>query len=101
MAVSPAIRVGGQEAKSSFPVTLGNLINYTHLCVNKWRELAEQHSPNSGEVSLSLQHIGEIGEIGLEPVLFRVLLSGEPKIVNHRVDVVLELRDLALGVHLN
>jgi hypothetical protein len=53
-----------------------------------WLEGAEQHPPNSCEVSLTLQHIGEFGEIGLESVLFRVLLSRKPKVINHRVDIV-------------
>src|SRR5262245_56568135 len=101
MAICCIIRVGSQETKSSFTVILVSLINYTDLRANEWGKLAKQHLPNRGKVSLSLQHIGEVGEIGLEPVLFRVLLSRKPKVVDHRVYVVLELRDFPLGFHLN
>jgi hypothetical protein len=44
---------------------------------------------------------GELGEVGLEPVLLGVLLGGLPQVADHRVDVVLELGHLAAGLDLD
>ena len=40
-------------------------------------------------------------EVGLEPVLFGVAVGGEPKVVDHRVDVVLQLGHLAARLDLD
>ena len=53
------------------------------------------------EVALALQHAGEPREVGLQPVLLGVAVGRQPQVVDHRVDVVLELGDLAARVDLN
>ena len=47
------------------------------------------------QVALALQQPGELGEVGLQPVLRRVLLGRLAQVDDHLVDVVLERRDLA------
>ena len=53
------------------------------------------------EIALALQHAGEAGEVGLQPVLLGVAVGREPQVVDHRVDVVLELGHLAARVDLD
>ena len=53
---------------------------------------------HGAEVALALQHPAELGQVGLEPVLFHVLPRGVAEVPDHLVDVVLELRYLALGL---
>ena len=53
------------------------------------------------QIALALQHAGEAGEVGLQPVLLGVALRGEAQVVDHRVDVVFELGDLAARVDLD
>src|SRR5205823_2625563 len=48
-----------------------------------------------------LQHAGETGEVGLEPILLGIALGGEPQIGDHRVDVVFEFGDFAAGINLD
>ena len=49
--------------------------------------------------------VGELdpltGKIGLEPILFCIAVSGEPQIVDHRIDVVFELGDFTARFDLN
>ena len=65
------------------------------------RQLGQQHPADGAEVALALQHVGEPGEVGLQPVLLGVALGREPQVVDHRVDVVLELGDLAARLDLD
>src|SRR5207247_933755 len=60
------------------------------------RQLGEDHPAHGEQVALALQHPGELGEVGLQPVLLRVLLGGLLEVADHLVDVVLQLLDLAL-----
>ena len=48
-----------------------------------------------------MQHVGELGEVGLQPVLLGVAVGGQTQIVDHRIDVVFELGDFAARIHLN
>src|SRR6185312_4959436 len=76
-------------------------IDHAILGVDQRRELRQEHGADGREIALALQHVGEAGEIGLEPVLLGVAVRRETEIVDHRVDVVFELRHLAAGIDLD
>ena len=61
----------------------------------------QQQAADGGEIALALQHAGEFGEVGLQPVLFGVAVRGQPQVVDHRVDVVFELGHFAARIDLN
>ena len=48
-----------------------------------------------------MQHVGEFGEVGLQPVLLGIAFRRETQIADHRVDVVLQLRHLAARLDLD
>src|SRR3984885_7949087 len=76
-------------------------VDYALLGINERREFGKQHAADRGEVALALQHTREASEVGLQPVLFGVAVCGQPQVVDHRIDVVFELGDLAARFHLN
>ena len=57
--------------------------------------------PTRGQIALALQHAGKAGQVRLQPVLLGVAVGGEPQVVDHGVDVVFQLGDLAAGLHLD
>src|SRR5262249_28514513 len=77
------------------------LVDDAELRVDQRRELGQQKPADGDQIALALQHIGELGEVGLQPILFGVAVGGEPQVVDHRVDVVLERGNLAARVDLN
>ena len=58
--------------------------------VHQRRELGHDQVGDGGEVALALQHAREAGEVGLEPVLLRILQGLILQVADHLVDVVLE-----------
>ena len=62
---------------------------------------AEQHLADRDQLALALQHAGELGEVGLQPVLLAVAFRGLAQVGDHRVDVVLQLGHLAPRIDLN
>ena len=78
-----------------------HLINRAVLRAHERRQLRQQHAADGGEIALSLEHVGEPGEVGLQPVLLGVLIGRGPQVPNHRVDIVFELRHLAARVDLD
>ena len=69
--------------------------------IDQRRQLGEQHLTHGVQLALALEHAGELGEVGLQPVLLAVALGGLAQVGNHRVDVVLQLGHLAAGLDLN
>ena len=61
-------------------------------------QLGEDELGDGHQVALALEHAGELGQVGLEPVLLGVLLGGVLEVADHLVDVVLERGHLALGL---
>src|SRR4030095_8531687 len=61
----------------------------------------KQHLADGHEIALPLEHASELGEVGLQPVLFGVLIRRRAQVLDHSVDVVFELRHLAARVDLN
>ena len=59
-------------------------------------DLAHDHLGDRVEVALTLQLPADAREVALQPVLLGVDLGGRSQVRDHLVDVVLELRDLAL-----
>ena len=71
------------------------------LRVHQRRQLGQQHLADGVQLALALQHAGELGEVGLQPVLLAVALGGLAQVRDHRVDVVLQLGDLAARLDLD
>ena len=78
-----------------------HLVDRALLRVDQRRQLREQQLADGDQVALALEHAGELGEVGLQPVLLLVALGGLAQVVDHRVDVVLQLGDLAARLDLD
>ena len=61
-------------------------------------QLAHHQVGHHAQVTLALHQAGDPGQVGLQPVLLFVGDGGLPQRPDHRVDVVLEVGDLALGL---
>ena len=69
------------------------------LRADQRRQFGEQQLRDGEQIALALQHAGELGDVGLEPVLIGVLAGGLGQVADHLVDVVFERRDFALRFH--
>src|SRR5262245_14180644 len=78
-----------------------HLIHRALLGADERGQFRQQQLADGDQIALPLQHPRELGEVGLEPVLLLVAVGGAAQVVDHRVDVVLELRDLAARFNLN
>ena len=65
------------------------------------RQLAHDQRRHVLEVPAALHQAGDPREVALEPVLLLVGEGGVPQVRDHRVDVVLEVLDLARRVHVD
>src|SRR5438445_2752699 len=65
------------------------------------RHLGQDQVGDRVQVALALEHLGVLGDVGLEPVLLGVLLGRLFEVADHLVDLVGEQCDLALGLHPN
>lgn len=54
------------------------------------------HPADGLDALLTLHHAAELREVGLEPVLFTVLLRGLAQVHDHLIHALAELQDLAL-----
>src|SRR5262249_56936008 len=66
------------------------------LPADQRNQLVHDQVGDDGEVAVPLHLAGDPGQVGLQPVLFLVGLGRLPQRVDHGVDVVLEVGDLAL-----
>ena len=96
----PLIGIGRQQRELR-PCLALHQIDDAVLRVDQRRQLGQQHPADRGEIALALQHVGEAGEVGLQPILLGVAIGRETEIVDHRVDVVFELGDFAARVDLD
>ena len=69
------------------------------LGVHQRRQLGHDQVRDGGEVALALEHAREAGEVGLEPILLRILQGLLLEVADHLVDIVLERRHLARRFH--
>ena len=88
-----------QQAQGSPAVARFHLVNGALLGVDQRGQFGEQHLADRAQVALALQHAGEFGQVGLEPILFLVALSRRAQVADHRIDVVFEFGHLAARVH--
>ena len=58
-------------------------------------QFREDHLADGHEIALALEQAGELGEVGLEPILLGVLQRRVAQVADHLVERVLELRHLA------
>ena len=82
-------------------VLVFDLVDHAHMGVHQRRQFGQQQPADRGQIALALQHVGESGEVRLQPVLLGIDVGGEPQIANHRIDVVFEFGHLAAGVDLD
>src|SRR5215211_7322016 len=78
-----------------------HLIDHALLGVHQRGQFGEQQTADGRQIALALQHVGELSQVSLEPILLGVAVGGEPQVVDHRVDVVLELGHLTARLHLD
>ena len=100
MRVGAVAGIGRKQAQLRIVFVL-DLIDHAHMGVDQRRQLGEQQPADRGQIALALQHVGEFGEVGLQPVLLGVDVGREPQIADHRIDVVFELGDFAARVDLD
>ena len=100
MAVFAVVREGGNEPEL-LRIPTFCAVDHALVCVYQRGELREQHASHGREIALALEHAGEAGEVRLEPVLLGVAVGGEPQVVDHRVDIVLQLGHLSTGIDLD
>ena len=65
------------------------------LRVDEGGDFGKNQPGHRRQITLPLEHPGEAGEVGLEPVLLGRLLRGLTKSADHLIDLVLQQRDLA------
>ena len=95
------MRVAREQPELRLVVGGVEVIDRSLLRVDQRRELGEQHLADGVQLALALEHAGELREVGLEPVLLAVALGGLAQVGDHRVDVVLQLGDLAARLDLD
>ena len=100
MRIGAIAGIGREQAQLRAVGTLG-LIDHAHMGVDQRRQFGQQQPADGGEVALALQHVGEFGEVGLQPVLFGIDLRRQAEVADHRVDVVFEFGHFAAGVDLD
>ena len=100
MAVSAIVGIGRQQPEP-LRFLASHLIDDALVSVHQRRQFGQQKPADRGQIALALQHIGEFGEVGLQPILLGIAIGGEPQIVDHRIDVVFELGHFAARFHLN
>jgi hypothetical protein len=93
-----AVGVGAGQAERGGAVDRLHHVEDAMLGRHHRGQLRQDQLGHVGQVALALEHAGELGEVGLEPVLLGVLLGGVLEVADHLVDVVLQGRHLALGL---
>jgi hypothetical protein len=83
-------RVAGEQLQSRLGDAAIEQVEDRALRVHHRRQLGEDQSSHREQVALALQHAAELGEVGLEPVLLRVLERGLAQVADHLVGGVLE-----------
>ena len=88
----PRIGVDRQEIQRALALLVGlGLVDHRLMRADERRQLAQQQAADRAEVALALQHVGELGEVGLQPILLGVALRRQTEVVDHGVELVLEL----------
>ncbi len=94
-------RVNGEQRQDRLALVGIHLVDNPLMGTDQRRQLRQQHLADQRQVALPLQHVGEARQVGLQPVLLGVALGGEPEVIDHRVDVILELSHFAARVDLD
>src|SRR5271157_3597785 len=92
---------GQQPQRGLLAIADGHLVNGPLLSLHKRHQIGQERLRDGEEVALALEHAGEAGDVGLQPVLLLVALGGLAQVGDHGVDVVLQLGHLALGIDLD
>ena len=87
--------VAGDQLELGFVLLALGDVEHAILRVHQRRELGHDQVRDGRQVALALEHAREAGEVGLEPVLLRILERLLLQVADHLVDVVLERGHLA------
>ena len=82
-------------------VLVFDLVDHAHMGVHQRRQFGQQQPADGGEITVTLHHVGEFGEVGLQPVLLGIDVGGEPEVADHGVDIVFELGHFAARIDLD
>ena len=93
--------ITGQLFELRFVAVVGQMVNGALMGIDQRRQFVEQQPADGIEFALALQHAGELGQVGLEPVLLAVALRGLAQVEDHRVDVVFQFRHFAFRIDLD
>jgi hypothetical protein len=58
------------------------LIGNPLLRVHPRSKFGKQHAPHRSQIALPLQYAGKPGQVGLEPILFRISIGSKAKIID-------------------
>ena len=98
---APALSVARQQRQRGLTVAGGEMVDRALMGVHQRRQLGQEHLADGPQLTLTLKHASELGDVGLEPVLLAIPLRGFPQVRYHRVDVVFQLGDFAARFDLN
>src|SRR5690349_15326470 len=69
-----AIGIAGKQLQLEISFDLRKVINGALVGVDERRQLGQKHLADRAQLALTLEHAGELGEVGLQPVLLAVAL---------------------------
>src|ERR1700722_2486259 len=79
----------------------GEVVYGALMGVDQGDQLSQEQLADGPQLALTLKHSGEFCDVGLEPVLLPVALSGLTQVGDHSVDIVFQLGDFAARFNLN
>ena len=93
------VGIAAQQFHDRLAVIAGVHVKDALLGFDQRSQFRKDHLRDRLHIALALQHPGEAGQVGFQPVLLSVFLGGVLEIQNHLVDVVFQRGHLALGFH--
>ena len=89
---------GGQAQARRLQLRVVHDVEQAMLRTDQGRQLGHHHLRHRRDAALALQLPRKTGQVGLEPVLFRVAGRGVAQVADERIDVVAQQGHLASGV---
>ena len=72
------IGIGAEELKPLMLLFAVHLVDDALMSVDERRQFGQQQAAYGRQITLALQHVGELGEVGLQPILLGIAIGGEP-----------------------
>ena len=93
------VGIAAQQFHDRLAIIAGVHVKDALLGFDQRSKFRKDHLRDRLHIALALQHPGEAGQVGFQPVLLSVFLGGVLEIQNHLVDIVFQRGHLALGFH--